>query len=102
MNKFLLIYLIGVGVDIVGLFLLEWLYYYAGRIRYITLREVFEDLGLSLLSWLTTLVVIGLMALEKSCDYISKGNQLIMRGIVDEDDPLTQRFVENCEKNLKQ
>lgn len=99
MNKFLIIYLIGVGVDIVSMFFLEWLYFYAGHLRYITFREILEDLGLAVLSWLTTLALIGIMVLEASCGFISKGQPLIVRGIVDDEDPLAKRVKKLGERN---
>lgn len=57
--KFLIIYLIGVAVSLIGAFFHE-LYLYGFQIWKISLREVLEDLVISLFSWLSALIELGM------------------------------------------
>ena len=83
-------YIIGVIISLIGLFLYEHLYLYDKQLHYITKKEIFKDITtvkritkeiledclLSLLSWLTVLLLLVSISIDFYLKWPSKGYEL--------------------------
>lgn len=69
-------YIIGVIISLIGLFLYEHLYLYDKQLHYITKKEILEDCLLSLLSWLTVLLLLVSISIDFYLKWPSKGYEL--------------------------
>jgi len=69
-------YVIGVLISIIGIFAHEYFYFYDRQIKYISKKEVIEDVLLSLLSWLMVLWLIISICLDCYMGWPSKGYEL--------------------------
>ena len=81
MMTFVLVYAIGVGISALGIFLYEYLYLYDRQIRYISGKEVIQDVLLSLLSWIMVAGLIFSVAIDIYLGWPSKGFDLKIKKI---------------------
>ncbi len=71
--KILLIYLIGTAITFTGIFCIEFFYFYDKKIRFISLKEILENIAISLLSWIGVALLVFWLVTECISGFNSKG-----------------------------
>jgi hypothetical protein len=90
MKTFIIVYSVGVMLSIIVAGLLEYFFYYDKQIKYISKKEIVQDLVLSTLSWITFSIIcvsvfidikLGWKQRKGSCLRAKKREEAYKKGI---------------------